>query len=332
MTGDSKNARKIIFVLDMLSQNIKRRYNYLKCDIMNVYRNIHYYKKLRFERVQQKNVLYFVIDPLVKHPGIADRIKAIVAIYNHTKKTGCRFKLYFRDPFDLSKFFAPVYDWRMELSDLEYSLVDTRFINETNRKEIRKLRSDKQYHCYRYTGNLLPYQFDDTGYKWRDLFNELFTPSEQLINAYNQLKLDASQYVSIHIRFVNALEHFENSFYNNSLQSEEERISLIYKCKNGIQKVVDMNPDLIVYVFSDSQIFLANITDLPVRVLDTTNIGHVSEIHDDDVQLKTFLDLYVMSKSHTIYRFKANELYNRSCFALLAARIGDVRFVDVDLD
>ncbi|MDO4958731.1 MAG: hypothetical protein Q4E68_05700 [Prevotellaceae bacterium] len=331
MTGDSKNARKIIFVLDMLSQNIKRRYNYLKCDIMNVYRNIHYYKKLRFERVQQKNVLYFVIDPLVKHPGIADRIKAIVAIYNHTKKTDCRFKLYFRDPFDLSKFLAPVYDWRMELSDLEYSLVDTRFINETNRKEIRKLRSDKQYHCYRYTGNLLPYQFDDTGYKWRDLFNELFTPSERLINAYNQLKLDASQYVSIHIRFVNALEHFENSLFDNYIESDVERLALIEKCKVGIDNVIRRNPDKMVLVFSDSRKFLDSLKDMSVRILNVDDIGHISETCNSKVHMKTFLDLYVMSKSQAIYRLRSKELYNRSCFALLAARMGDVKFYDVEL-
>lgn len=331
MTGDSKNARKIFFVLDMLSQNIKRRYNYLKCDIMNVYRNIHYYKKLRFERVQQKNVLYFVIDPLVKHPGIADRIKAIVAIYNHTKKTDCRFKLYFRDPFDLSKFLAPVYDWRMELSDLEYSLVDTRFINETNRKEIRKLRSDKQYHCYRYSGNLLPYQFDDTGYKWRDLFNELFTPSEQLINAYNQLKLDASQYVSIHIRFVNAFEHFENSLFDNYIESDVERLALIEKCKVGIDNVIRQNPDKMVLVFSDSRKFLDSLKDMSVRILSVDDIGHISETCNSKVHMKTFLDLYVMSKSQAIYRLRSKELYNRSCFALLAARMGDVKFYDVEL-
>lgn len=315
----------------MLSQNIKRRYNYLKCDIMNVYRNIHYYKKLRFERVQQKNVLYFVIDPLVKHPGIADRIKAIVAIYNHTKKTDCRFKLYFRDPFDLSKFLAPVYDWRMELSDLEYSLVDTRFINETNRKEIRKLRSDKQYHCYRYSGNLLPYQFDDTGYKWRDLFNELFTPSEQLINAYNQLKLDASQYVSIHIRFVNALEHFENSLFDNYIESDVERLALIEKCKVGIDNVIRQNPDKMVLVFSDSRKFLDSLKDMSVRILSVDDIGHISETCNSKVHMKTFLDLYVMSKSQAIYRLRSKELYNRSCFALLAARMGDVKFYDVEL-
>lgn len=62
------------------------------------------------------------------------------------------------------------------------------------------------------------------------------------------------------------------------------------------------------------------------------NIHYYKKLRFGRVQQKNVLYLYVMSKSHTIYRFKANELYNRSCFALLAARIGDVRFVDVDLD
>lgn len=50
----------------------------------------------------------------------------------------------------------------MSLSDLEYSLLDTKIINETNWHKISTLKPNKQYHCYNYAGNDIPWQFEDT--------------------------------------------------------------------------------------------------------------------------------------------------------------------------
>lgn len=304
---------------------------YLKYDIRYFLHNCLYYRRFRFKKIKEKNILYFVFDPSIEHPGVADRLKAIMALYNTAKKNGYKFKFYYKDPFFLSDYFAPRIDWLMEWSDLEYSIFDTKIINECNWRAIKPFKKNKQYHCYCYAGNDIPWQFKDTGYKWSDLFNELFVPSERLENAYRELGIDGQKYVSVQLRFVNALEHFENSFFNNHLDTEEERQALIKKCKDGIMGIINENPRLPVYVFSDSKVFLDSLSDLPVKVLDHDSIGHVSFVQNKDAQLKTFLDLYVMSKSQAIYRIMAKELYNWSCFALLASRMGDVKFVDRDL-
>lgn len=305
---------------------------YLKYDIKYFLTNCKYLVKYRLRRAKKRNILYFVFEPSIKHPGLADRLKAVVSLYNVAKRDGLDFKFYYKDPFDLSDYFAHRLDWRMELSDLEYSLIDTRIINECNWRPIKALSHNKQYQCYCYAGNDIPWKFADTGYKWSELFNELFKPSDKLLAAYNVLCMDKKPYISVHLRFVNALEKFENTFFDNFIEDEEERKKLILKCKNGIREIISENKDKLLYVFSDSKLFLDSCTDIPVKTLKTDNIGHVSEKSSTDVYLKTFLDLYVMSKSDVIYRIKAKEIYNLSCFALLASRINDVKFIDKNLD
>ena len=171
----------------------------------------------------------------------------------------------------------------------------------------------------------------DSGEKWCNLFQELFAPSKKLQRAYDELNIKPRSYISVHIRFVNALEHFENTFFNNHLKSQEERDKLIRRCRNGIKTIINEYKDTPIYVFSDSKVFLSEISDLPVLTLDNSKIKHVSNTNDDDSTLKTFLDLYVMSQSIAVCRFRAPEIYSISHYALLAATIGDIPFYDLDV-
>lgn len=311
--------------------NVYKNLIYRKYDIKYFLYNCRYYIKYRVKHANEKNILFFLFDPKAEHPGLADRLKAVISLYNVAKRDGYKFKFYFKDPFALSDYLAPKIDWEMKWSDLEYSWMDTKIINECNWRGIKPLKPNKQYHCYCYAGNGIPWKFEDTGYKWSDLFCELFKPSTKLLDAYNSLGMDGTSYVSVHLRFVNALEKFENSFFDNHIDSQEGRLQLIEKCKNGIREIIKENKGKQVYVFSDSKLFLDSCADIDVKTLNTDNIGHVSEKNNADVQLKAFLDLYVMSKSDAIYRIKAKELYNSSCYALLASRMGDVCFIDKDL-
>lgn len=274
------------------------------------------------------NVLYFVFRPEQSHSGIADRLKAVVTLYNHAKANGYAFKFYFETPFVLSDFLKPKTDWPLRLDELEYSLPDTKIINETNWHKLPDLVPDKQYHCYNYAGNEIPWQFVNTGYRWSNLYHELFEPSERLQKALDHCGLVSHSYVSVQFRFVNALERFENTFFDNYLESQEERDALVEKCRKGIERVIEENEGTPVYVFSDSKLFLDSIQDIPVKMLDTESIGHTNKKGDSSVFLKSFLDLYVMAQSKAVYRMRAPELYNLSCFALLATRIGDIPFID----
>ena len=115
------------------------------------------------------------------------------------------------------------------------------------------------------------------------------------------------------------------------LKTEKERQALIQKCRNAINEIIAENDGKTVYVFSDSKTFLDAIEDLPVNVLSHDNLGHTGVKQEQQTTLKTFLDLYTMSQSEKIYRVRANELYNLSCFALLASRMNNVPFIDKDI-
>lgn len=301
------------------------------CDVKNFFRNSLYRFKYRFKRVQKYNIYYCVFERNKKHAGLADRLKSVISQYNVAKMNGYQFKLVWDTPFVLSDYLQPNYDWYCTLNDLEYSVIDTKIISEVSWRDMSKLKPNKQYHCYRYSGNVLPRVFNNTGYKWCDLFNELFTPSKKLLDAFNQLELECRSYVAVHLRFVNALEEFENTYFNNHLKTSEERENLIKRCKNAILEIVNENDSQDVYVFSDSKIFLSSLSDLPVKTLDSKNLGHISENSNEDSQLKTFLDLWVMKNASKVYRIQGPELFLWSYYAVLAATIGDIDLIDKNI-
>ena len=128
------------------------------------------------------------------------------------------------------------------------------------------------------------------------------------------------------------MEQFEGyTFFDNHLETEEERQQLIKKCRNCITDIIAENEGKDIYVFSDSKTFLDAIDDMPVKILNHNNLGHTGVKQQQETTLKTFLDRYVISKSEKIYRIRAKELYNESCYALLAARIGNIEFIDKDI-
>lgn len=307
--------------------NINHNIRVLKDATKWFLKNLKYRLKLRPGRAAQNDVLFFVFEPGVKHPGLADRFKAAVALYNHCKKCGYQFKMYYETPFRLADYMAPKQDWEFKLEDLEYSLQDTKIITEQNLWPLPTLKKGKQYHVYAYAGNSLPRVFEDTGYKWSELFQELFEPSALLQKAFNALQMPpAGTYISVHLRFVNALETFENGFFDNRLKTQAERDLLVKRCHKGLIELQEQNPYTDIFVFSDSKVFLDSLEGLPVRVLSHDSIGHVSEGANEAAQLKSFLDLYAISRSKEVWRFLAPELYNWSCYAMVAAYMEDVPF------
>lgn len=302
-----------------------RRFIFFRVDLRFAIRNLRHAKSLKLKKASLRNVFVFIIDPRIKHPGLADRLKAIINAYNIAKYNKYQFKVIFDTPFELDRYLQPnMVDWKMKREELEMSLLDTKFYNEVSWRNNSRLKSGKQYHCYNYSGNLIPKIFSGTGYEWTVLFDELFKPSSLLQDEIDKTGLAKGSYISVHLRFVNALENFEQSSKHFQLQDSEKK-KLIERCRNGIQKLVESKDEQVV-VFSDSRVFLDAIQDMPVKTLSHQNIGHISQDGDSDHVLKTFLDLYVISRSKEVYSICAPELYEFSCFALCAARIGGVLY------
>ena len=79
----------------------------LKYKIKYFLNNCKYYLKFRNVAARKLNVLYFVFEPTAKHPGLADRLKAVISLYNIAKANGYGFKFYFETPFCLFDYLKP---------------------------------------------------------------------------------------------------------------------------------------------------------------------------------------------------------------------------------
>lgn len=310
----------------LIRQSFGENLGHYYMDMKFLKQNCTYLTKFRLNNNYSGGAFVFVIDPKFKHPGMADRLKAIIACYNLAKKNGYSFYIVYKHPFNLEKYLLPnKVKWVKEFDELNYSIGHTVFYNETSWHVDKPLKKGKEYHCYNYTGDMLPKVFGDTGEQWASLFDELFVPNDEIKKNICQTGFTEKSYVAVHFRFVNALENFEGNYYN-ALSTQEEKDALIRRCKTGLMDIKKKNPNQEILVFSDSKVFLNSIQDLPVCTLDSSSIGHISFTNSDSSVVKTFLDMFMISRASKVYVVHAPELYNRSCFALVGARIGNADF------
>lgn len=162
---------------------------YHYADAKYFYYNLRHARRLRWNGRYSKDTFFFVIDPDIKHPGLADRIKAIVRSYNIAKQNGYSFRLIYKVPFRLEDYLNPnKVDWIADYKDLGDDLTHVKFFNETSwHKHDNKLKAGKEYDCFNYIGNNLPDSFADTGNKWKDLFHDLFKPSVEITELCDSL-------------------------------------------------------------------------------------------------------------------------------------------------
>ncbi|MDY4217673.1 MAG: hypothetical protein SOX84_02665 [Prevotella sp.] len=298
--------------------------------LKSLFFNLRYVSQLKPAKAKKKNVFYFLFDPKFSHPGLADRFKAIVGCYHIAKQNGYDFKIVWDTPYLLSDFLVPnQIDWRANKNDITYSLIDTRFFVYTGKRKgvQHRLSPQKQYVCCSYKGDDLFYVNGNTDYPkaFFMLYNELFQPSDHLNAVLEETGLQPRGYISIHVRFVNALETFEDSKYPTL--SPEAQANLMKRCRAAILKVIETSA-LPVVLFSDSQKFLTHMKDLPLIILNSENIAHISNSSSNDSIMKTFLDFYLISRSKTVYRMIAKELYATN-FSLYASFMGNAEEIEL---
>jgi hypothetical protein len=256
------------------------------------------------------NTLYFIIDPEIGHPGLCDRYKAIIGCYYISKMNGFDFKIIFETPFRLDDYLDfNEHDWRAGKEDLSYSLRNARVIPYNGGAKIPRLnKSVKQYHVYSYIGYDILYtnRIPDHKILWGTLYNSLFKPKDFIIQKINESGFEKNKYIAVHLRFVNALEHFEGDQFNTV--SEMKKEELIQRCFTGIRSIIAANENMPVIVFSDSDTFLKRIKELPVHVLDG-KIGHISFHKEKEVVVKTFLDFYMIGRAQKVFVIHAPEIY-----------------------
>lgn len=266
--------------------------------------------------------------------GLADRLKGIISVYEWCKKHGRSFKINFCEPFRLQDYLVPnKYDWLLNGISYEGRNVQPRICLREPRtdKYLNSQWDDlfprwmmdnvgdesKQYHIY--TNMFL------SDFHFSDSFNELFRPCDRLQREidYHLSKINGS-YISISFRFTTLLGDFTDC--TGKPLREEEKEKLIQNSLSAIKAISKMAPqhDKIL-VTADSCTFLNHVKDMENVYIIPGKIGHIDYDHGDDVNMKTFLDFFMISKAEAVYLAKGPGMYN-SAFAKTAAMMNDKPF------
>lgn len=282
------------------------------------------------------NSIIFMCNGFIWSGGLADRLRAIIAIYGWCKNNNRQFKINFTTPFILQNYLVPRnYDWIP--SNISYNKTETVVKvcllepRTCNRPEIFPRLSelgqdwcnnnlniqDKQIHVF---SNLFNWNEN-----FSQLFNELFKPCERIEKEINyHLSQINGQYISISFRFTTLLGDFKDCTGKPLCDNEKE--NLIKQSLLAIQKISEQAPahDKIL-VTADSITFLNRITGLPNIYVIPGKIGHIDYESGDDVNMKTFLDFFMISKAEAVYLAKGPGMY-KSAFAKTASLVNNKPF------
>lgn len=295
--------------------------------LKNVYLRCKYYKPFGKSKLSKESVVLIMDGDYHKsHPGLVDRFKAIIGVYYLALQDDRDFFLYFNTPFRLQKYLVPnEVNWEIERSEVCKNCFKTGLLNYDVKFGIPSLdRCKREYHCYYYLGHNIIRERKPVGWEeeWNELFNRLFKCSDHL-NQLLEDNLPKFDYISVHFRFVNALDEFEEGV-NNQL-SEMKQTELIDTCLRKLA-AIKQTSSWPICVFSDSSRFLNIAKENGYYILNNANqIGHISYADSDNVHDKTFIDFFAIARSKKVYAIRGEYLYN-SVYPQYAAIVGGVEF------
>lgn len=294
-----------------------------------------YYSKNTQTIELKETEIIFMVDGRYIHGGLTDRLRGITSIYHYCKEKNIKYYLNYTFPFNLSDFLEPnEYQWKIEEGNISYNSIqavpivinDWQFDVRLHKKYLNKIISKnkgKQIHIYSNT----PY-FNDS---FRPDFNELFKPSQILENRINEVvNMIGKPFIAMVFRFQQLLGDFKETGYKTLPLHEQEL--LIRKCINKVKELHNNNhKDKLILVTSDSITFLQTIRNeldfvriIPGKVV---HMDHTSNA-PNEVYMKSFMDLFVLSKAEKIYLLQTGDMYH-SGFAKQASMIENIPYEEL---
>lgn len=278
----------------------------------------------------------FTCNGWIWHGGLADRLKGIVTVYDWCRRNGRSFKINFSVPFNLQDYLIPdKTDWlpkdivyNEKYSTPKVCLMEPR---TCNKKEIADHQnelfeswmdanlSDTTMQLHIYT-NMVRHNVD-----FGTRFHELFKPCKRLQQEIDyHVSQIGGKYISISFRFTTLLGDFEDC--TGKPLPMEEREVLIEKCLKAVAEIRKNAPAYDkVLVTADSPTFTERVKHLPDVYVIPGKVGHIDYQHNDDVNMKTFLDFFMISKAEKVYLARTGKMYN-SAFAKTASMVNDRPF------
>lgn len=311
---------------------IKKIIRYLKDYIKNK-RLERFYNCHEKPAANKEQWIIYMADGKMLHGGLSDRLCGLVSTYCYCKEHNKTFKAFFQSPYQLENFLLPnKYDWTVNPNELSYNKRNSIPVYISYRKNNTKQRNTadkklnkrkKQIHVYtnmRYFKN-----------NFSLLFHELFKPSPELDEL---IKLNINQlgknFISITFRFQQLLGDFVEG--NFPILPQKEKEILINTCINKIEELHKLHKNTHVLVTSDSKTFLSKAKELNYVHTIPGEIVHMDFTNNKNLNthLKSFVDLFVISKAQKIYLIYSDSLY-RSSFAKTASFLSESPYEEIKI-
>lgn len=290
-----------------------------------------YYTKIKGESTI--NDIVYIADGLIIHGGLSDRLRGMVSLYAYCFEYGIPYHIYHISPFNLSDYLVPnEYNWKLDNNKISFDSKKTKVC------VIRPIGDNtEKYFCNRLSSHYRNSQllvYTNVTYKkhsFSEYFNRLFTPSLPVQNLVNEVISNIGEnYVSLTFRFQQLLGDFNEAKYK--VMDEQSRKNLINKCLLAIERVYNENDVDRVLVTSDSKLFLeiAQKRFKYVAII-PGEVKHIDYTNDKNnlAYIKSFVDLFVISKARKVYFYSTGEMYEKSGFAETGAMIGGREYVSI---
>jgi hypothetical protein len=330
-----KNTREVIWrVKKFLRRTIFKGIYFETSELRHDF--LKYYNSAKLLPYDYPKTVIYMADGRCIVGGLSDRLRGIVSVYKLCKRLNLAFKINFTIPFKLNEYLQPGnYDWYIlpdaicynkkqarpcfvfDYGNYPYNIKQQAFWAKRFFKE-----NYKQIHIY--TNMLIAEK------EYAMLFSELFKPVpelETLIDYNVSLLGGKNKFTSVAFRFLQLLGDFRENGDTPVLPVAERKI-LINKCMKHLKEIYNENDGAKVLVTSDSVSFLEEAKKLSFVYVIPGGVRHIDTCHDTgkDVNLKLFLDYFVLSRSKKIYLVIEDQMYN-SGFSYRSALLNNVPFI-----
>lgn len=288
----------------------------------------------------ERAVVFMALNETTFSGGLSDRIRGIVSVYAECKRQGRPFRIVF-EPLHLEDYLAPnEYDWRIGEDEIDWDLAKSypcvllTYHNDPHNRwqhfvQSSVLRSYFRKHCHQlhvFT-NMIP-----SDEEYQTLFHELFRPTDDLqqLIGYHLEKLGGKgNYISCTFRFRQLLGDFKEG--GDTLPAEQ-REAYIERCIETVKELHKQYGDKNILVTADSSTFLSELKEksLPYVYVMPGKVVHLGFTADASktVYMKSFLDMYMLSFSGTVYQ-ATDKLLMRSTFPQRSALLGGAPYREI---
>ena len=302
----------------------------------NIYRELidmmRYYH-LSFHMKNIAPVQFFCLDGKNFTCGFADRLRGIITVYAFAKANNLPFKIQHEIPFKIEDYFSSnLVDWKYRKEEQSFNILRSSPVymtDFTKGKRFRFLSSNRQHHFFININALsIINKRYNKHYRYSDLFQELFKPSDLLETAIEPYRHYISDgYISISFRFMQLMGDFVD-VCGKTLTADEQK-TLSDKCINFVESIRHKHSEVkFILVTTDSSKFLNIVQKLDYVFVIEGKIGHIGFQENPDVHLKTMLDFYMISQARKVYMAYTGDMYP-SHFAESAAETTNTLYESV---